>query len=236
MIEASNWNSDPTGRFTRRPYFRQEAIDLKCEQLVADFLIKKHGKISYPIGTEDLKLLVEDYAGELDLYADLSREGLHIEGVTEFFRSDKPVVRISITLTEDETRGNRLRTTLTHELGHVVLHSSLTSLSRENVLRQTTERDSSLVLRCDRDAILQAGPKRPDWMEWQAGYASGSFLIPKAELEQVISEFRKSSGHSGPIYRNQTHALALERVLQGKFQVSKQAARVRLSQLNLVED
>ena len=141
-----------------------------------------NGKTEYPIRTEDLKVLVEDHAADLDLYADLSVEGENIEGVTEFFHSERPVVRISKALTEDESRQNRLRTTLTHELGHVVLHSPLTSLSGQQRLFQTTERDRSLVLRCKRNSILLAVSKPVDWMEWQAGYASGAFLMPKTEL------------------------------------------------------
>ena len=187
-----------------------------------------------PIGTEDIKVLLEDHVLDLELYADLSCEGQEIEGITTFFHSEKPAVRISKSLTANDLRQNRLRTTLTHELGHVVLHSPLTGFSRQQNVNQTSANMSSFVLACERRSIHELDRKPVDWMEWQAGYASGAFLMPKTKMEQVESDFRNSSGHLDPIYEGQTHALALESLVKGTFQVSNQAARVRLRQLKLL--
>ena len=230
-----NWARDPSGRFPQRPYYPQDEVDYICEQLVVDYLNEQYCKIDYPLKTEDLKVLLDQKVSDLDVYADLSSEGEDVEGMTDFFTARKPIVRISKTLTEDPYRENRLRTTLTHELGHVALHSCLTSLTGQQSLFQTTDRDSRLVIRCKRSSILLPVSKAVDWMEWQAGFASGALLMPQTELKQVVADFRESSGYFGPIYDNQTHALALLGSVQSKFQVSKQAARVRLGQLKLVE-
>ena len=48
-----------------------------------------------------------------------------MEGLTEFRLGQKPSVKISALLAEDEGRKNRLRTTLTHEYGHVHFHAYL---------------------------------------------------------------------------------------------------------------
>ncbi len=80
---------------------------------------------SYPVETEALKTLIERDAEDLDVYADLSAYGHDVEGVTEFRPGSKPAVKIAAELTEDSKRENRLRTTLTHEYGHVRFHSYL---------------------------------------------------------------------------------------------------------------
>ena len=48
-----------------------------------------------PIPTNALVVLIEQYAEDIDLFADLSGEGANVQGVTEFFTSGKPQVRIA---------------------------------------------------------------------------------------------------------------------------------------------
>lgn len=120
---------DKTGRFKQRPHYTPKELDRECEKLVCDYLRDKHNKIEFPVDTEDLKSLIERDAHELDCYADLTLYGNDVEGVTEFRPGKKPIVRISAKLTEDVRYENRLRTTLTHEYGHVHFHSYLFSLN-----------------------------------------------------------------------------------------------------------
>src|SRR6185312_12486302 len=84
-----------------------------------------HGDVRYPVGTEDLKTLIERDTEDLDVYADLSSYGAEVEGVTEFNPGRRPSVKIRSQLTEDSRYENRLRTTLTHEYGHVRFHGYL---------------------------------------------------------------------------------------------------------------
>src|ERR1700681_3122034 len=46
-----------------------------------------------------------------------------VEGITDFFPGKRPKVRIARHLVEDERMANRLRTTLTHELGQLKFHA-----------------------------------------------------------------------------------------------------------------
>jgi hypothetical protein len=78
------------------------------------FLEELYGELVLPIPTDALTKLIERYAADLDLYADLSAEGRDVEGVTDFYLDEKPRVRIARGLSEQEWRENRLRTTLTH--------------------------------------------------------------------------------------------------------------------------
>ncbi len=125
------WVADRTGRFPQRPHYEMDEIDRECEQIVKAFLRKQRGRVSCPISTEELKILVEQEAGDLDLYAELDAG---VEGVTDFYQGHKPGVRIARELAEDERRENRLRTTLMHELWHVKFHNFLYFFEQTPVL------------------------------------------------------------------------------------------------------
>ncbi len=116
---------DKTGRFAERPHYSPEDLDRECERIVTAFLRKKRGVVAFPILTEDLHTLIEQADATLDAYADLSAFGDDVEGMTEFFPDQGPKVSISDKLANDERRENRLRTTLTHEFGHVQFHRHL---------------------------------------------------------------------------------------------------------------
>jgi Zn-dependent peptidase ImmA (M78 family) len=85
-------------------------------------------------------------------------------------------VSISIDLTEDTRRENRLRTTLTHEYGHVRFHAYLWDIEppSPDLLRRLPNGNKII---CKRDTMIDA--KQTDWMEWQAGYICGAILMPK---------------------------------------------------------
>jgi len=119
------WVIDTTGRFKWRPYYNQEELDNECEQIVSDFLTKKYGAIHFPLSTDDLSVLVERDTSDLDLFADLSRDGEDVEGTTDFFLDKKPAVRTARALSLDSSKQPRLRTTLAHEYGHVRFHNFL---------------------------------------------------------------------------------------------------------------
>lgn len=116
---------DNTGRFAERPFYEARDLDNECERLIRDFLLNRRGKVDHPVSTDDLTVLIELHDAELDSYADLSAYGLDVEGVTEFFPDRGPKVSISERISADERRENRVRTTLTHEFGHVKFHGPL---------------------------------------------------------------------------------------------------------------
>ena len=221
---------DKTGRFTERPHYKPEELDLECEKIIVDFLKSKHGSVKFPVDTEDLKTLIERDAQELDCYSDLSEHGTDVEGVTEFRPGKKPIVRISKTLTENPRYENRLRTTLTHEYGHVRFHAYLFTLRQDQgelFQRETPER-----LISKRDNILDA--PQSDWMEWQAGYICGAILMPLTYIRKVAADFLLEKNHFGPISPECSNGTQIiERVVKA-FQVSQDAARIRMIKLNIL--
>ena len=69
------WVQDTTLRFKWRPYYEPEELDAECERIVLEFLMSKNGVVCFPISNDDLAVMVERDTSDLDLFADLSREG-----------------------------------------------------------------------------------------------------------------------------------------------------------------
>jgi hypothetical protein len=222
---------DDTGRFPERPHYKPEELDRTCEKIITGLLTDLHGKVTFPIDTEDLKTLIERDADDLDPYADLSEYGPEVEGVTEFRLGRKPVVKIAAGLANSDRRENRLRTTLTHEYGHVHFHAYLWELHPpgRDLLRQNPNANKQI---CKRDNILHA--RQFDWMEWQAGYVCGSLLMPVSYLRRIVGAYKEVHNLFGPVGSSGGHGEELIAMVQKEFQVSADAARVRLLQLKLL--
>lgn len=228
------YTRDNTGRFSQRPFYTEEELDSECESIISAFLLKNYGKVEYPVSTDDITKLIESEASDLDLYADLSNEGHDVEGVTEFWPKKKPSVKISKNLSENETLKNRLRTTLTHEYGHLKFHGHLVALDY-------AEKESSFLSKkqpierfiSKRENILNA-PK-VDWMEWQAGYICGALLMPRSHLIKEIQSYRETNNPNGDFVENSEDAENLISMVTQKYEVSREAARIRLLKLNILK-
>ena len=228
------WVQDRTGRFPQRPHYEPGEIDATCEAVVTGFLLSSHGAVAYPLSTNDMTILLEREASDLDLFADLSQEGPSVEGVTTFYRDRKPEVQIARELSEQPWRASRLRTTLAHELGHVKLHNFLWSLELPLALPLFEKPADSFAQRCRRETIVSASPS--DWMEWQAAYASGAFLMPVSALRPIAARHLEATGLFAPISAYAEAGGSLISHVRAAFGVSADAARVRLLQLGYLTE
>ena len=221
------WVKDPTGRFRERPHYDSQEIDVTCERIVVGHLNTVYGNVSYPLSTNDLTIIVESLTSDLDLYADLTADGADVEGVTNFKPGRKPEVGIAQSLFEDERRANRVRTTLAHELGHVVLHDPLfqTKLRSPDLFAPPSV--DRVV--CKRDTIINA--TTVDWLEWQAGYASGAFLMPRTAVGDMVRNWRLAAGNHSTVAPGTPDGHALVNMIRSLFAVSADAATVRLVKL-----
>jgi hypothetical protein len=197
------------------------------ERACTDFLQKKYGKVDYPISTDDLTTLIEQDVADLDQYADLSPYGDGVEGMTEFPRSGKPRVAISHNAHRYE---NRLRTTLAHEYGHVRLHAPLFVLGDRQLKLGQNRKPNAIY--CLRDAMLPAGKR--DWMEWQAGYASGAALMPKTPVTRLVAQIQERFGVYGAVSPESAGGQSLISAVMDRFSVSRDAAVVRLKILGFL--
>jgi Zn-dependent peptidase ImmA (M78 family) len=228
------WVRDTTGRFRERPHYEPEELDQDCEEFAHKILRERHmGQLVFPIPMDDLTIMVEKSGADLDSSADLSYYGPTVEGVTEFCSGEKPVVRISSQLADNPRLENRLRTTLTHECGHVRHHRYLLEMktatrdlfAHENVQRQA----------CKRETIAVGAPA--DWMEWQAGYCCGALLMPFSNVKETMRAFMLRHG-TGPFPLSALSSEGqdlIERVV-ADYGVSRQAAYVRLVRLGGLVD
>jgi hypothetical protein len=223
---------DNTGRLTRRPYFEPLELDRDCEQMVCSFLKQKYGEVKFPVPTDGLEVLIEQDAQDLDRYADLSAEGDDVEGVTEFIPGQKPRVKISARLSENPRYENRLRTTLAHEWGHVKFHAPL--WLADTATADLFGRPEAVSIKCKRDSILNASEY--DWMEWQAGYVCGAVLMPHTRVKAITKEHLESIGQQGPLEVNSPVGAALIDRVSKAFQVSADAARVRMIKLKILTE
>jgi len=232
------WVRDTTGRFSKRPHYLPDEIDTECERIVREFLLGKYARVEYPISTDDLTILLERDVEDLDMYADFSDEDGQIEGVTEFRLGKKPRVKIAARLANTPNLENRLRTTLTHEYGHVKFHDLLYQVEvKPASLFEPPRSPQELggqAHRCKRDSMLSLSER--DWMEWQAGYVCGAMLIPVQPLVRCVQGVREKLGlpHSA-ISEAGPEGAALTDAVARDFQTSKNAAKVRLLQKRMLQ-
>ena len=248
------WVIDETGRFRWRPYYDQEELDIECERIIAGFLKQKYGEILFPVSTDDLTVMIEQDTSELDLYADISGEGEDIEGLTDFFPHKKPVVKISKELSLEDGKYHRLRTTLAHEYGHVKFHTFLWVYNQtgksppgfaEKLAIQRRKYNNFRMkylhkykietgFRCKRSRILDA--PYSDWMEWQASYACGAFLMPYSVIRKLSLEEISKRNAASWVSGDSEQAAELVNIVSDTFDVSTDAARVRLNKLGFLQN
>ena len=213
-----NWIHDDTGRFKQRPFFTDVEIDRECEGMVSECL-KSRNKFPFspPLDTDTLQVLLEVHAQSVNIYADLeSTEGPGVEGVTEFQKGKSPRISIDKRLSEDSS-SNRLRSTMAHELFHARFHRYLWELYWLGKKKRP---------HCHESGIILSG--KADWYEWQAAYGSGAILMPRSAMTGFI-------GRTSIISDTSTEAQALIAKVSTDFQVSRDAARIRLTQLKALK-
>jgi Zn-dependent peptidase ImmA (M78 family) len=89
-------------------------------------------------------------------------------------------------------------------------------------------------IKCKRDNIF--GASEVDWMEWQAGYVCGAVLMPHTRIKAIAKEHFESTRQRGPLGdKTQAAADLIGRVVKA-FQVSADAARVRMLKLTILSE
>jgi hypothetical protein len=211
---------DRTGRFPERPHYNIDELEADSENLITDFLMRRYGQLVIPAPTPALVALLERDAQAIDLYCDLTAEGEEIHGLTEFFPGSKPRVSVARELSFQHWREHRLRSTLTHEYGHVHWHAWLFD-------RYCNRQEGH---KCLRAQIVSVNGEIY-WMEWQAGYISGAMLMPRSRMQLHVGAFRAERGVEGQLAANSIEGQVLIQRTSELFNVSPDAAEVRLRQL-----
>jgi len=218
---------DYTGRFPERPHWEIDELEQRCEEILTPFLESRYGQPPARVPTQDLLILIDREAEELDLHSELiaDRPGEEIHGVTWFFPGAKPKVQINRHLRREFQRANRYRTTLAHEYGHLILHTWLYDRFHHQLLQ------TGVPLCCYSRTVEGGFDGMTDWMEWQANYVSGALLMPRWRVELLAQAFGKERGVSVPMADGGIDGQMLIKRMTSLFDVSSAAARVRLLKL-----
>jgi Zn-dependent peptidase ImmA (M78 family) len=227
------YERDSTGRFNRRPHYDALWIDEYCESIITDYVSGIGSDLGWPISTNTLTTMIEKDVDELDLYTNMKEHGLNssVDGFTEYKFTGKPSVFINEKLSSKPYFEHRLRTTLMHEYGHVLLHSPLfrpDSPCKLLKLPEQWERPTPLTL------SQRASSK--DWMEWQANYAMGALLMPRTAVNELAGWYARKYGFAPPFARKTGHARDLVQSTCKQFLVSEEAALIRLKQMFFIRE
>lgn len=182
---------------------------------------------------------VEKHLGaRLDEYADLDAGVL---GQTEFLRGAAPHVRISRQLTASALDAStppagatgRWRATVAHEAAHIIFHGKLFVESDTLPLFAMEAPAQPVLHRCaEASVVFRGGPS--DWREVQANMGMAALLMPRTFFARVVrAEFSQRIGLELP---TSAQVEPLLTNLTERFEVSKQALRIRLETLGLVGD
>jgi len=212
------------------------------EQIVEDELRKARMFPTVDDPVVDLEGFIERHLGvkKLDLTADLPSTVL---GVTEFFNGGPPEVSINRNLTgameadEDGEDGSlgRWRATLAHEGFHVLVHQPLFDLSASqlDLLARGPSAPRQLMRCLKRDVMFRAGGSA--WHEVQANRGMAAMLMPASVFRAVV-ELEEAALPEIVGLDAYLQDEFLVRNVAKRFQVSRQAARIRLQTLGVARD
>lgn len=183
-------------------------------------------KIAGPV---EIETFIERHLeANLDYGADLEPGVL---GLTELRAGQKPSVRIARDLTDaalevDQYSGTlgRWRATLAHEAAHVLLHGFLFELNLgQETMFDDVPVEEARMLRClKRDVVFARGGRDP--REVQANKGMAALLMPRTLF--------------GATARTMAQTMDEEQLtvdIARKFEVSRQAGRIRLQTLGFLE-
>lgn len=229
---------DETGRLPEKPKYSHKELNDMAEKVLFDSSDILGKDIQYPIPTDKLTVIIERYVDDLDLYADLEREygDESIEGVTIFLPFKKPIIKISEKLQKYKYKANRLRTTLAHELGHVIIHDPLWQREFSKLQLPFDTKEQRIQI-CKRKTLFskdEPNYEHYDWIEWQANYFASALLMPKNAVYKAYRKFTENRKIFSQISAECSDADDLTNLLSQKFQLSKEAIKVRLKQMKIL--
>ncbi len=229
---------DETGRLPEKPKYSHAELNSIADRVLFDSSDILGKDIQYPIPTDKLTIIIERYVDDLDLYADLEKEycDKNIEGVTIFIPFKKPIIKISEKLQKYKSKQNRFRTTLAHELGHVIIHDPLwqREFHKLQLPFDTTEQRIQI---CKRKTLFskdEPNYENYDWIEWQANYFASALLMPKGAVYKVYKKFTDERKIFSLISDESIEANDLINIVSQEFQVSKEAVKIRLKLLKIL--
>ena len=204
---------DPAGRMPYRLWYDEREIDTIMEDE-----LRRSGTPRIGQAAVDVDAFIENYLRITPDYVDLPPG---VQGATDFSRDGSVRMRISAALAERAGRQepgaeHLIRTTLAHEAAHVELHRVLFLKQSEELFSgQPTRKESC------RDIRQVGRGYTGEWWEWQANRGMAALLMPRSEIIDI----------AGPLTGAALRDGKLVQIIARRFQVSTQAACLRLEQI-----
>lgn len=219
---------DNEGPFPLRPFYEIHEIESICtlELRAAKFLPSDPSPIRIDRFIEKRFRIHPDYH-ELPE---------NILGYTVFGRGGAEEIVIATFIGEDErtVSQRRVRTTLAHECGHILLHEQLFNLAdRSGALFDAAGTEKPKVMCRDEAGVRSDGRPGYDgrWWEFQANAAIGALLLPRELVEVAIRPFLVRRGQFGTVTLLADRKDAATRILSDTFDVNPSVAAIRLKDL-----
>lgn len=189
----------------------------------------------------DVEAFVEQHLkAQFDQYASLPADVL---GQTDFRVGAPPLVMVNADLTgaalddDDSPLGlkGRWRATVGHEACHILFHKGLFNLSPDQGSlfgEDDAPEPPQRLQRClKRDVVY--GRSGSDWREVQANMGMAALLMPRPIFIAVCQQELSRLGNQ-PVFAGTAEADAIAGQLARAFQVSRQAAMIRLKTLGVL--
>ena len=157
-------------------------------------------------------------------------------GFTSFDSHGPVEVVVARALADDggQPAERRIKSTLAHEAGHILLHGQLFTLKFRNSTRPLIEVDldagNRKVLCRDDNANVRRYDGR--WWEYQANQMIGAFLLPRQLALQVLEPFLAIRGKLGRGILDEMMRDEAAEALADTFDVNPAVARIRIEQIH----
>ena len=224
------------------PIVSKNMLDIIAERMIQDFCPKALDTFE----AIDIDRFVVRGLGMKQDFQLLSHNGIYL-GMTVFNDSDRVPIYdprtkraeyISVeagtmiidTQLLNDKQEHRYRFTAAHEGAHKILHSQHFAYSPNQLDLFGSECEPMVQCRVD----MTKQPKREsawtdaDWMEWQANRLASALLMPRCMVRKLTCYQQ--------IETSAFKAAACIRAVSDKFNVSEQAAEIRLKDLGIISD
>ena len=223
---------------TERLWIEPDEIEAKTEAE----LVKAGLMPTIDAPAVNVEVFVEQHLGaQFDQYAALP---LDVLGQTDFRVGAPPLIMVNADLTgaamdDDESPlglKGRWRATVAHEACHVIFHRCLFNLNVQQGSLFGGENDPQeapkRLQRCLKRDVAYSG-RGSDWREVQANMGMAALLMPRTVFTAATRQELLRLGVDR-VMRDTVEAADLARRLAGAFEVSGQAAMIRLQTLELL--
>lgn len=229
------------------PYLHVKQIEAEADLLIEEYSERFEPIVAPPVPVDELAELHLQLTLEyLDMSALFPQAEVH--GAI-WFQDGRIGIDHSLDPDTNPAKRGRYHFTLAHEVGHWRLH-------RQHYARNARERRLFVDGRVQPDVVCRSGDTQP--VEWQANAFAAHLLMPRKLVHAAWAEFRDGDDGSvaitdlrqqvtvtEPLYfrgriadDEATRDLALKeeycRPLAEQFEVSREAMRIRLEQLDLL--